>query len=63
VYKYVDRVDSQENEPTVPAQEGPAKLHHVESIEQLTAEHIQAFQELANRPMPPLPTHFLKSVK
>jgi len=63
VYKCVDRVDSRENEPTVQAEEGNTKLHQVESIEQLTAEHVQAFQELANRPMPPLPAHFLKSVK
>ena len=59
--KYVDRVGSQENEPRVQTQD--AKIQHVASIELLKAEHIQAFQELADKPMPPLPTHFLKLVK
>ena len=35
----------------------------VESIEELTAEHVQAYRDLANKPLPPLPKHYVKSIK
>jgi len=53
----VDRMVSLESEPT---QEGYKNVHPVESIEQLTPQHVHAFRDLANKPMPPLPKHFLK---
>jgi len=43
--------------------EGGTDIVRVESIDQLTPQYVQAYRDLANKPMPPLPKDFLKSVK
>jgi len=45
-------------------QEGQESVHRVQSIYglvKLNPLQVQVFRDLANRPMPPLPNHFLKS--
>jgi len=58
----VGRVDSHDGDQLQP-HEGYVSVGQVESIDQLTPRHMQAFRDLANKPLPPLPKHFLKTTK